>query len=440
MASNGMEGTGPYKNSQSATKQDRTGYKQKLLKKPSHGNDSWIYNTFKKRTCTQFIPSKKEVRRCCCGRLDKDHKQEATRVIPGSDVTWDVSRHTKEQPTNAYGELEFTGAGQTSRAKFIRISHDTDPEKVLRLLRDQWKLELPKLLISVTGGAKNFVLHPKLKHVLRQGLLKAAQTTGAWIITGGTNTGVMRHVGEAVKGHTVMSRGAQPLKDKESQLHLIGIATWGIVDHRTDLIDSKGVVTYHMTSSLLSQGACLDNNHSHFILVDDGTAGKYGGEIPFRASLQNCITTKKIARSKSHGIPVVLLVLEGGPNTILTVLESVTSTPAVPVVIAEGSGRAADILAHAHGLVTSNDGTDMEDMSEVVEHRQLLMRIQKAFPECNETKCYAIYHDVLKCVGNKRYITIFRMDEDGIEIDRAILRALLKGLKKRPFLPKPYLG
>jgi len=63
-------------------------------------------------------------------------------------------------------------------------------------------------------------------------------------------------------------------------------------------LSTQGVVTYHMTSSLLSQGACLDNNHSHFILVDDGTAGKYGGEIPFRASLQNCITTKKIARSE----------------------------------------------------------------------------------------------------------------------------------------------
>ena len=62
-----------------------------------------------------------------------------------------------------------------------------------------------------------------------------------------------------------------------------------------------------------------------------------------------------IVLGKSHGIPVVLLVLEGGPNTILTVLESVTSCPAVPVVIAEGSGRAADILAHAHNLVSSND-------------------------------------------------------------------------------------
>ncbi|PFX13442.1 Transient receptor potential cation channel subfamily M member 3 [Stylophora pistillata] len=214
----------------------------------------------------------------------------------------------------------------------------------------------------------------------------------------------MRHVGEAVKGHTVMSRGAQLSKDKTSQLHLIGIATWGIVNHREDLIDSQGVVTYHMTSSLLSEGACLDNNHSHFILVDDGTVGKYGGEIPFRAGLQNCISTKKMERSKSHGIPVVLLVLEGGPNTIQTVLESVTSNPAVPVVIAEGSGRAADILAHAHGIVTSNEGTDMEDMSEVVEHQQLLMKIQKAFPECNEEKCTALYHNVLKCVEKKRYL------------------------------------
>jgi transient receptor potential cation channel subfamily M protein 3 len=53
---------------------------------------------------------------------------------------------------------------------------------------------------------------------------------------------------------------------------------------------------------------------------------------------------------------VVLLVLEGGINTIVTVLESVTRSPAVPVVIAEGSGRAADILAFAHRFVMENDG------------------------------------------------------------------------------------
>lgn len=67
---------------------------------------------------------------------------------------------------------------------------------------------------------------------------QAAQTTGAWIMTGGTNTGVMRHVGEAVRGNTVMSRGAQ-LKDNTQQVHLIGIATWGIVDHRKILVGNQ---------------------------------------------------------------------------------------------------------------------------------------------------------------------------------------------------------
>jgi hypothetical protein len=56
-------------------------------------------------------------------------------------------------------------------------------------------------------------------------------------------------------------------------------------------------VTYHMTSSMHSKGACLDNNHSHFILVDNGTVDQYGVEISFRANLENCISRKTIAES-----------------------------------------------------------------------------------------------------------------------------------------------
>ena len=44
---------------------------------------------------------------------------------------------------------------------------------------------------------------------------------------------------------------------------------------------------------------------------------------------------------------MVLVVIEGGLNTIRSVWESVKSDPAVPVVIANGSGRAADVLAYA---------------------------------------------------------------------------------------------
>lgn len=69
------------------------------------------------------------------------------------------------------------------------MAYDTRPELLLQLFTREWNLETPKLLITVQGGKANFELQPKLKKVLRKGLLKAAKTTGAWIFTGGTNTG-----------------------------------------------------------------------------------------------------------------------------------------------------------------------------------------------------------------------------------------------------------
>ena len=73
--------------------------------------------------------------------------------------------------------------------QYVRLSYDSQPDQVLQLLQKQWNLELPKLLISVHGGIANFELQPKLRRVFRKGLLKAAKTTGAWIVSAGINTG-----------------------------------------------------------------------------------------------------------------------------------------------------------------------------------------------------------------------------------------------------------
>ena len=43
---------------------------------------------------------------------------------------------------------------------------------------NHWGLDRPNLLISVTGGAKNFHMRPRLKEVFRRGLMKAAASTG----------------------------------------------------------------------------------------------------------------------------------------------------------------------------------------------------------------------------------------------------------------------
>lgn len=77
----------------------------------------------------------------------------------------------------------------TFSPQYVRVSYDTKPDLLLHLMTKEWQLDLPKLLISVHGGLQNFELQPKLKQVFGKGLIKAAMTTGAWIFTGGVNTG-----------------------------------------------------------------------------------------------------------------------------------------------------------------------------------------------------------------------------------------------------------
>uniref|UniRef100_A0A8C4QPS1 TRPM SLOG domain-containing protein n=1 Tax=Eptatretus burgeri TaxID=7764 RepID=A0A8C4QPS1_EPTBU len=223
--------------------------------------------------------------------------------------------------------------------QYVRVSYDTRPELLLQLMVKEWQMELPKLLISVHGGLQNFKMHPKLRQVFGKGLIKAALTTGAWIFTGGVNMGIVTHVGDALKEHS--SRSCK-------KICTIGIAPWGLIENRNDLIGQDVCSPYQTLTNPLSKLNLLNNLHSHFILVDDGTVGRTGAEDGLRKQLEKHIALQKIHTRMGQGVPVVCLVAEGGPNLIVTVLEYLKSTPPVPVVVCEGTGRAADILAFVH--------------------------------------------------------------------------------------------
>jgi transient receptor potential cation channel subfamily M member 2 len=159
------------------------------------------------------------------------------------------------------------------------------------LLFQIWKLPVPKLIISVTGGALDFRMDRALTNKFRVGLMRAAQSTGAWIVTGGTRTGVMKHVGKAIKTNSIRSANTNPVV-------CVGVATWGIVHEREALINPNGSYgeqraqytippDYKKINKELKRPATyLDPFHTHFLLVDDGTTGKFGVEIEFRAKLE----------------------------------------------------------------------------------------------------------------------------------------------------------
>ena len=95
-----------------------------------------------------------------------------------------------------------------------------------------------------------------------------------------------------------------------------------------------------------SRFVALNKHHAYFLLVDNATVGKYGAEIALRRKLERFISTQRL--SANFSTPLVCLVIEGGTNTIRAVLEYVTDTPPVPVVVCDGTGRAADLIAFAH--------------------------------------------------------------------------------------------
>ena len=99
----------------------------------------------------------------------------------------------------------------------------------------------------------------------------------------------------------------------------------------------------------------LDPNHTHFIFVDDGSEGLFGKEIEFRAHLEAELRKGRPLKYyesqrnlKKHDddeeedtrdhedtlhseVPMILIVVQGGPNTLITVEESLKQM--VPVLV-----------------------------------------------------------------------------------------------------------
>ncbi|NWW11695.1 TRPM6 protein, partial [Oreocharis arfaki] len=357
--------------------------------------------------------------RCCCGRLIGEHPgvefswpvYQAGSQSDGGE--WSVQKHTRMSPTDAFGTINFQDGDHTYHAKYIRLSYDSSLDQLLHLMVKEWQIELPKLVISVHGGIQNFKLPSKVKQVFSKGLVKAAESTGAWIISEGINSGrVSRHVGDALKG-----RASPHLR----KICAIGIPPWGIIENQRDLIGKDVVCLYQTLGNPLSKLSTLNSMHSHFLMADDGTVGKYGNEMMLRRNLEKHISLQKIHTRMGQGVPIVGLVVEGGPSVILMVWEYVRASPAVPVVVYEGTGRAADILAFTHKH-TGDTGDLCPQAKE-----EILMMIQNIF-RLEQKQSSHLLHVLMECMKHREAITVFDAEsEDEQDVDLAILTALLKG-------------
>ncbi|KAJ1371742.1 hypothetical protein KIN20_033740 [Parelaphostrongylus tenuis] len=351
----------------------------------------WIEHAFEKRECIKFVAQKDFPDRCGCGRVIKAHSQLAlsrfsvfNQNCQYDDTTpWSIATHTQTSPTDAYGTIVF----------------------------QVWGLPPPPLVITVHGGMANFEVCEKLGRLFRDGLLKAAQTTGAWIITSGLDSGVVKQVAQALDDAGISAR-------MRSKIVTIGIAPWGVIKRRERLIVKDAQVQYdpHSFGTVNGPGI-LNDHHSYFLLADNGTSSRYGADLHLRQNLENFLADRANGDG-SQKVPVVCAVLEGGTTSLIAVHQYLTQEPNIPVIVCDGSGRASDLLAFASRYLDPDENFPDEVREE------LLSLISTVFPENPRTpqQILEYHHRIVRF-----QLTIFRYGEDRSEdVDHAILTAVLK--------------
>ncbi|KAK1335333.1 LOW QUALITY PROTEIN: hypothetical protein QTO34_003119 [Cnephaeus nilssonii] len=236
---------------------------------------------------------------------------------------------TGQGPGLCQGEIEFGGSGK-KRGRFVKVPSSVAPSVLFDLLMAEWHLPAPNLVVSLVGTERPVTMKSWLRDVLRKGLVKAAQSTGAWILTSALRVGLARYVGQAVRDHSLASTST------EARVVAVGIASLGRVLHR-QLLDQ----------AQRRPGPPLRPGQQPLPLRAGGARRPGTGDGPTELWLR---LEKHISEQRtgyggtgSIEIPVLCLLVNGDPSALERMARAVEQ--AAPWLVLAGSGGIADVLA-----------------------------------------------------------------------------------------------
>ncbi len=198
--------------------------------------------------------------------------------------------------------------GHTAQA--VRVLPETNPKQIL----DSLGLVTTRPVIFVSGGASKMSDEDKLmtEEIIRF-VVEFAEEHSILIIDGGTESGVMKMVGDT-------------RHEKRYTFPLIGVSPLGRVEF-------PGYVNPE-------QQATLEDSHSHFVLVD---APEWGDETMTIIRLTYAICGE-------NRYPAMGILVNGGKIAMQEMYLACTYPKArekLALVVLEGSGRAADEISTA---------------------------------------------------------------------------------------------
>jgi len=199
-------------------------------------------------------------------------------------------------------------------APALKLDANADP----RIVIDTFGLITPRPTIFITGGAGGMSAEDveRTREIMEKGVAAFAQANGITVIDGGTEAGVMQMIGEARQknGYTFPLIGCAPV----GRVSFPGWNDTGNVDKN-------------------DPPAELQDGHSHFVLVK---SNQWGGESQMIVNL-----TRAIA---SRSRPMIGILINGGMISTQDVyLATTQGDNRIPILVLDGSGRAADHISTA---------------------------------------------------------------------------------------------
>lgn len=110
-----------------------------------------------------------------------------------------------DAPDVRYRRLQLLFEGSALQRPFISVSTTTSVPLLAGLLSKYWRLKRPEIIVTVTGGALDFQLTSSQLQSFETGLVSAVRSTNAWVITAGSDAGVMKLVGRVSPPHAQRS-------------------------------------------------------------------------------------------------------------------------------------------------------------------------------------------------------------------------------------------
>ncbi|XP_038198784.1 transient receptor potential cation channel subfamily M member 5 [Arvicola amphibius] len=330
------------------------------------------------------------------------------------------------EPVPCRGEVDFGGSGK-KRGKFVKVPSSVAPSMLFELLLTEWHLPAPNLVVSLVGEERPFAMKSWLRDILRKGLVKAAQSTGAWILTSALRVGLVRHVGQAVRDHSLASTSTKV------RVVAIGMASLDRILHGQllDGVQEDTPIHYPADEGSIQGPLCpLDSNLSHFILVEPGGLGSGDGLAELRLSLEKHISQQRTGYggTSSIQIPVLCLLVNGDSRTLERISRAVEQ--AAPWLILAGSGGIADVLA----ALVSQPHLLVPQVTE--------KQFREKFPgECFSWEAIVHWTELLQNIAaHPHLLTVYDFEQEGSEdLDTVILKALVKACKSHSQEAQDYL-